>query len=82
MRHCRCEFRKRIFLQADGVLRDAIGMMAAAIVQAVVLHDRPYGMQAIGLLRLGLSALAHHFGLTPRANGHIGKSSIANRVPS
>jgi hypothetical protein len=80
-RWCRCEFRKRIYLEAARVLTE-VGPPAVFAVEHVVLDD---GLCLAGSeegLRLGLSALAHHFGLTPRANSHIGKSSIANRVPS
>jgi hypothetical protein len=82
MRHCRCEFRKRIFLEAREVLEDA-GAVVELTVERVAFDGHPLTVRwDIELLRLGLSLLARHFGLTPRANGHIGKSSIANRVPS
>jgi hypothetical protein len=65
MRHCRCEFRKRIFLEAQRVL-DAEGRVVSAIVEYVVLTDGAGHPEQLEVLRLGLSALAVHFGLQPR----------------
>jgi hypothetical protein len=75
MRHCRCEFRKRIFLEAQRVL-DAEGPVVVAIVNFVVLSDGPGYPEQLDVLRLGLSALAVHFGLQPR------KSMISRNAAS
>jgi len=81
MRHCRCEFRKRIYLEAQGVLR-AAGPAPAATVICIVVQDWKCPEEFLEPLRLGLGVLAHHFGLTPRANGRIGKCSISKHVPA
>jgi hypothetical protein len=79
-RWCRCEFRRRIFLEARRVLEDA-GAVVILATERVAIHDDPLtGRWDLDWLRLGLSALAGHFGLTARANRNIGKSSIANHA--
>src|SRR5262245_6870629 len=76
-KHCRCEFRKRIYLEAYRVLCNAGPVMVLWAVECVVIHDHALtGRWDIEPLRVGLRALAHHFGLTPRANNPIGKISI------
>lgn len=66
MRHCRCEFRKRVYLEAREVLLDA-GPGVLLMVHAVVVHDGALPFDAhIEPLRVGLLALAIHFGLQPR----------------
>jgi hypothetical protein len=78
---CRCEFRKRIYLEAARVLTE-VGAPAVFAVEHVVLDDGVclMGTHDVGL-RWGLSALAHHFGLTARANRNIGKCSISQFAP-
>jgi len=63
-RWCRCEFRRRIFLEAAQVLHDA-GDLVGRVVSRVVIDDASCAT-GLDLLRLGLSALAVHFGLQPR----------------
>src|SRR5262245_23214674 len=66
--HCRCWFRRKVFEEAQRVLRGS-GQPASLVVTCVVLHDLPltwgWGIEP---LRLGLGALAHHFGLQPRGS--------------
>src|SRR5262245_14880821 len=72
-KHCRCWFRRKVFEEAQQVL---FGCHAAVVwaVEHVVIHDYALtGRWDIHPLRAGLSALADHFGLTPR-----GKSSYQN----
>src|SRR5262245_8723373 len=70
-RHCRCEFRKRIFLEAQRVV-DGCGAWVVALVGQVVLMDMPLpGLvrdKELRVLQVGLEALARHFGLTPQQN--------------
>jgi hypothetical protein len=61
---CRCEFRRRIFLEAQGVLRE-LGTLVLVLVEHTVIHGWP-GAGSEPQLQLGLSALAIHFGLQPR----------------
>jgi hypothetical protein len=62
-KHCRCDFRKRIFEEARGKLAQ-VGTLAAMEVYTVVTQDQRCANLAA--LREGLTALAKHFGLTPR----------------
>lgn len=64
-RHCLCALRKRIYLSAAEVLF-ARGPGVAVAVQTVVIYDRqvPYG--SLSTLKVGLGALAEHFGLDNR----------------
>lgn len=63
---CRCSFRRRIFLEARRVLEDAGGVVMLVVVN-VAIHGNPLtGRWEIEPLRLGLSALAVHFGLIGR----------------
>jgi hypothetical protein len=77
---CRCEFRKRIYMEARRVLSDESTWLLG-VVSLVVLHDRPCLAGELNALRVGLSVLAQHFGLTPRANSNIGKCSIEIVAP-
>ena len=78
---CRCEFRKRIYMEARRVLSDESTWLLG-VVSLVVLHDRPCLAGELDALRVGLWVLARHFGLTPRANRPIGKISISKHVPA
>jgi hypothetical protein len=63
-RHCRCTMRKNIFLETQSMLY-LVGSGVGQAVQEVVCNDQP--SRRIDLLKLGLGALAYHFGL---AKGH------------
>src|SRR5262245_52595480 len=77
MKHCRCWFRRKVFEEADMALQ-ASGMWPAFAVRAMLFFDGKPG--DLDELRVGLSALARHFGLTARANSPIGKCTIPNHV--
>src|SRR5262245_20185506 len=62
---CFCELRKTLWLEAHASLRRA-GWPALIAVQQVALHGMECPPERLAPLRLGLSALAQHFGLTPR----------------
>ena len=62
-RFCICDLRKRIYLEASGVLIST-GRGVAPVVHAVVILDRQCPFADLPALKLGLSAIASHFGLT------------------
>jgi len=64
---CICDLRKRIYAEASRVLV-ATGRGVAPVVHAVVILDRQCGFSDLPTLKLGLSALASHFGLTNQRN--------------
>jgi hypothetical protein len=78
-KHCRCEFRKRIFLEAWRVLQ-AEGQFLPPVVEQTVIHDWP--PVAIKALRLGLMLLARHFGLTPRETVILGNAASDTVSPA
>ena len=61
-RHCLCNMRKRIYLEAADVLFYT-GGGAAVVVQGVAIYDRPCPCGSLSVLKRGLGALARHFGL-------------------
>ena len=61
-RFCICDLRKRIYLEASGVLIST-GRGVAPVVHAVVILDRQCPFLDLATLKLGLSALAEHYGL-------------------
>jgi len=75
---CMCAARKRKYFEADAVLA-AAGLDAQFAVTCIVLQDLShYHSFWLGPLRVGLRALASHFGLTPRAKGVLGNVSSKN----
>src|SRR5262245_14968344 len=66
-RPCRCEFRRRVYAEASGVLRGC-GFGVSVAVTGLVIHDLPVIEDSLPLVRVGLGELARHFGLTARAN--------------
>jgi type II secretory pathway component PulM len=72
--------RRRIYEEARRVL---LGQGAAIVVAVnwTVIHDQPLVRQpdesyrGLGALRLGLTALARHFGLTPRQTVILGNAA-------
>jgi hypothetical protein len=60
-KYCACDLRRRIWNEALRVLV-GIGIGVSPAVHAVVILDRP--CLNVPLLRLGLSGLAEHYGLT------------------
>jgi hypothetical protein len=78
-KYCRCYFRRRIFEEARGKLALA-GTLAAMEVYMVVTQDQR--CTNLAALREGLTALAKHFGLTPREKGLLPKSSIECVAPA
>ena len=78
---CLCAARKEEWLNANRALRRASarpGYSWAALieVQKVVLHDEP--ASSVSILRLGLTALAQHFGLTVKAKSRYRYASSEN----
>src|SRR5262245_52214804 len=63
MRHCRCDFRRKIYEEAREALLRRCGYRVHAVVVKVVIGDDPCVGDEIEGLRIGLRALAHHFGL-------------------
>jgi hypothetical protein len=78
-KYCRCDFRRRIFEEARNVLFRA-GMQSAMQVYLVATQDQR--CSDLTALRVGLTALARHFGLTPREKGLLPKSSIECVAPA
>jgi hypothetical protein len=62
---CECEKRKRKWLDASRVLRQ-VGHGPTIWVHAVALNDEQCPFERLEMLRLGLAALASHFGLRSR----------------
>ena len=59
---CICDLRKRIYAEAARVLVST-GRGVAPVVHAVVILDRQCGFSDLATLKLGLTALAEHYGL-------------------
>ena len=59
---CICDLRKRIYAEASRVLVST-GRGVAPVVHAVVILDRQCGFLDLPTLKLGLTALAEHYGL-------------------
>ena len=59
---CICDLRKRIYAEASRVLVST-GRGVAPVVHAVVILDRQCGFSDLATLKLGLTALAEHYGL-------------------
>jgi len=62
-KYCLCDLRKRIYAEAVRVLVST-GRGVAPVVNAVVILDRQCPFQDVATLKLGLTALAEHYGLT------------------
>jgi len=76
MRWCACALRRRIYAEAASVLVST-GSGVSPQVHAVVILDRP--CSDVPLLRLGLSALAAHYGLVNARKSAYRKRTSANR---
>ena len=61
-KYCLCDLRKRIYAEAVRVLIST-GRGVAPVVNAVVILDRQCGFSDLTSLKLGLTALAEHYGL-------------------
>jgi hypothetical protein len=59
---CVCDLRRRIYVEATGVLVST-GRGVAPLVRAVVIYDQHCGFLDLAKLKLGLTALAEHYGL-------------------
>jgi len=59
---CLCDLRRRIYAEAASVLVQT-GSGVSPVVHAVVILDRECPFSSLGLLKLGLTALAKHYGL-------------------
>jgi hypothetical protein len=79
-RWCRCDFRRRIWLEAQRALSEE-GWWLLGMVSLVVLHDRPCLPGELAALRAGLSVLACHFGLRPRKNMLWRNAASENVLP-
>ena len=62
-KYCACDLRKRIYLEAVRVVASTAGGVLP-LVHAVVILDRQCAFADLVLLKLGLTALAEHYGLT------------------
>lgn len=78
---CLCDLRKRIYLEAYGVLIST-GGGAELLVRSVAIDDRPCPAPALPNLIGGLSALAYHFGLTKRNNSWHRNTLSELRTPA
>ena len=68
-KYCICDLRRRIYAEAAQVLIST-GSGVSPAVHAVVILDQQVSVDSLGLLKLGLGALAVHFGLTTRRSKH------------
>jgi len=81
-KYCLCDLRRRIYLEATGVLVST-GRGIAPLVRAVAIYDQQCRFADLPTLKLGLSALATHFGLTPsRKSGYQNARSPKYVVPT
>ena len=64
-KYCLCDLRKRIYLEAQNALVSTI-CGAGPVVHAVVILDRQCPVDNLPALKLGLTALAVHYGLISR----------------
>lgn len=80
-RYCACDLRKRIYAEAARVLIST-GSGVSPLVHAVVILDRPCPFGAVGLLRLGLTALAEHYGLVNARKSAYRKTTSQIRSPA
>lgn len=71
---CRCSFRRRIYDEARAVLL-LEGPRPASATHCMVIHDLPAELFDIWDIRHGLTALAVHFGLTPRKSMVLGNAA-------
>jgi hypothetical protein len=82
---CICDLRKRIYAEASRVLVST-GRGIAPVVHAVVILDRQCGFSDLPTLKLGLTALAEHYGLltnhTNRRRNAQSAKSVAPPVTS
>ena len=76
---CICDLRKRIYAEASRVLVST-GRGVAPVVHAVVILDRQCQYGDLPTLRLGLSALALHLGLTNHRKSRRNASSTQMSV--
>jgi len=72
--HCRCWFRRKVFEEAREVLMQC-GPSVAFVVSSLVIADCPVYAGELDRLHAGLSALARHFGLTPRQSVLLGNAA-------
>jgi len=59
---CLCDMRRRVYLEAANALVSTV-CGAGPLVHAVVILDKPCRFEHLPLLKLGLTALALHYGL-------------------
>jgi hypothetical protein len=79
---CICDLRKRIYAEASRVLVST-GRGVAPVVHAVVILDRPCAFSDLATLKLGLTALAEHYGLlTNHRNGRRNAQSPKSVAPA
>jgi hypothetical protein len=71
---CICDLRKRIYAEASRVLVST-GRGVAPVVHAVVILDRQCQYGDLPMLKLGLTALALHYGLTKHGKSRQNKLS-------
>ena len=71
-KYCACDLRRRIYAEAARVLIST-GRGVAPVVHAVVILDRQCGFADLALLKLGLTALASHYGLSRPLTNHANR---------
>ncbi len=79
-KYCACDLRKRIYAEAVRVLIST-GRGVAPVVNAVVILDRACNLWDVGMLRLGLSTLASHYGLSRPLTNHANRLKRNARSP-
>jgi hypothetical protein len=81
-RYCACDIRRRIYAEAAGVLVGC-GAGVCPLVHAVVILDRQCAFVDLPTLKLGLTALATHYGLlTNQQNRSRNAQSHKNVAPT
>lgn len=76
---CICDLRKRIYAEASRVLVST-GRGVAPVVHAVVILDRQCGFSDLLMLKLGLTALAEHYGLLTNHRNRCRNAQSAKSV--
>jgi hypothetical protein len=62
--NCACARARRSYAASNSVLWSSVGTGAAHLVRLVVIEGLPCAASCLDILRLGLNALAQHYGLT------------------
>jgi len=80
-KYCACDLRRRIYAEAARVLIST-GSGVLPIVHFVVIMDQPCPVEDLSTLKLGLTALAEHYGLVNARKSAYRKTTSQIRSPA